>query len=508
MRNKRQSIDGFVVRKQPQISVKPSKSAVRSQKKKSAEGYRPKKQPVSANFDVNKLAPIDVPVSSKKEPKFRPKKKKSWLKRIILLVLILLLLGGAFIGYRFIKATNSIFNGNWLNIFNQVEMKKDANNRTNLLLFGTEEDSERGADQGGYLTDTIMLISYNHDDKSTSMVSMPRDFWVDYERACAAGYRGKINAIYECYSDSSKNEQAGAEALKKKVAAVFGLDIQYYAHVNFKAVTSLIDAVGGVEIVIESEDPRGIYDPASKHMRYPNGPTGLLNGKEALRLMRARNSKGGYGLPNSNFDREGNQQKVIAALIKKIQSGGVLSDVGKVSNIVDIFEKNVRTDVGANEIQAAINIAKNVDIKNVKSISLITPGELVVTTGNINSQSIVQPQGTSLYDYSKIQSYILRKMTNDKVILEQAKIGVYNATDRSGVAAAVQDDLEQKGFQIIKIGNAEHKSDKKYTIYRLAKDKPATIAKLEQVLTDNSVKNEAPTFNYDLTLDIVVVVNK
>ncbi len=505
---KRQSIDGFI----PKQSIKPIQTVKPAKKSSKIRQMISNKSKTSSSDlkvepDIIDVKQIDLQVDPSPQ-QVKPKKSRKKLKLFILLFLIIVLLLGGFFGYRFLKTTNSVFKGNWLGFFSKNELKKDANNRTNLLIFGTEEDSERGADLGGYLTDTVMLASYSHDDNSIKLVSMPRDFWVDYGQACAAGYKGKINAIYQCYSDSGKNELAGAKALQNKVSEVFGLDIQYFAHVNFKAVTEMIDAIGGVEIVIESEDPRGIYDPASQGMRYPNGPTGLLNGREALRLMRARNSKGGYGLPNSNFDREKNQQKVIAALVNKVQSAGTLTNPAKVSNIMGVIERNIRTNVKTDEIRSAIDTAKKIDINNIKSISLITPGEMVVTTGNINGQSVVKPQGATLYDYSKIQKFLMRKMGNSSIIEEAAKIAIYNASEQAGLAAKNKDNLESKGFNVIEIGNVDHQSDVQFTIYQLSDNTPKTKAYLQKIYQNAEIITTKPDFVYDLTLDLIIVINQ
>lgn len=60
----------------------------------------------------------------------------------------------------------------------------------------------------------------------------------------------------------------------------------------------------------------GIYDP-NVNLRLPAGVS-HLDGKTALKLARARNAAGGYGLHRSNFDREMNQQRIISAIFRKI----------------------------------------------------------------------------------------------------------------------------------------------------------------------------------------------
>ena len=120
--------------------------------------------------------------------------------------------------------------------------------------------SEHG---GASLTDSIMLMSIDQKTKQVAISSVPRDLWVNYEPGCEFGNAGKINVVYECGAGSSElttHSDAGAKALTRKVGEVFGLDIPYYVHVNYTALQQSVDAVGGVDIVIESSDPRGILD--------------------------------------------------------------------------------------------------------------------------------------------------------------------------------------------------------------------------------------------------------
>lgn len=257
----------------------------------------------------------------------KPKKIK---KRLILrMIILLIVICMGLIGYRYVsrlmKAANVIGGGNIIDIFKKEPLKQDQQGRTNFLLFGTESNDVNSEHGGPLLTDSLMVVSYNNNTKQASMISIPRDLWIKHEKTCFVGNYSKINTVYQCGSDSGKNQKAGAETLVRKISQVLGLDIQYYAHIQFQAVIKLVDAVGGVEVMIESPDPRGIYDPnfdwqcnyKCNLVKYKNGPSGLMNGQKALALMRARNAQGGYGLPNSNFDREDNQRKVLIALAKK-----------------------------------------------------------------------------------------------------------------------------------------------------------------------------------------------
>ena len=116
--------------------------------------------------------------------------------------------------------------------------------------------------------------------------------------------------------------KGGMGALQKELEGVTGLDINYYAKINYNAFKEAVDAVGGIEIDIQGTDKRGIYDPnfdgefGKDALRLKNGKQ-TLNGTQALLLSRARNANGGYGLAGSDYDRAANQRKMLVALKDK-----------------------------------------------------------------------------------------------------------------------------------------------------------------------------------------------
>src|SRR5690606_25089293 len=127
-------------------------------------------------------------------------------------------------------------------------------------IFGTSEDSEGGNHPGAWLTDSIMVVSVDQNKKDAFTFNIPRDLWVQYDTTCLSGTEGRINALYACHSNDGQNGEAGTDALRKTLTEVTGMDIQYYAHVNYSVIRDAVNAVGGVEVVIESRDPRGILD--------------------------------------------------------------------------------------------------------------------------------------------------------------------------------------------------------------------------------------------------------
>lgn len=447
----------------------------------------PNQKPVISRSEIDEsLRSVDEEaVSEKKSRRAKFKKpfrktggakgRKKWLFLAIGLVIL------GFLGHflvKFILAGSNIFSGNLFDLFGSgVELKKDKYGRSNILIFGTSEDDKGHA--GAELTDSIMVLSIDQEKKTAAMVSMPRDFWVDYGKACMSGYSGKINVVYMCHSEDS-NKAEGAKALQEKVGEVFGMDIQYYTKINYTVVRELTTALGGVTVDINSSDPRGIYDYNTK-LRLPNGPA-TLQGEQALAFVRARGDGGGYGFEGSNFAREQNQQKMLVAIRNKALSFGALSNPLTVNNMLDALGNNIQTNFSAGEIKTLVKLAEQISGDKVKSISLVDKKNPVVTTGSYGGQSIVRPIA-GISDYSKIQSYIRQQLSGGAFDNESPSVEILNASNTAGLAAKKKTKLEEAGFNDITIGDSPTTISKSVMWYDTTKGgKPKAQAKLASVL--------------------------
>lgn len=418
----------------------------------------------------------------------RPRRKKRVVKWIIIVIATVVLAIAGYIGIKALTASGRVFGGNILGVVQRQPLKEDENGRSNFVVFGTAEDSEGGTHEGQHLTDSIMVVSVNQTTNDVFMVSLPRDLWVRYDEPCGVGYEGKLNAVYYCASSDGQDEAAGAAGLQRKVGEIVGLDIQYYVHLNFTALVEAVDAVGGVEVKIESDDPRGILDRnfdwrcnyQCYYVNYDNGETVHLDGEHALALARARNAQGGYGLAGGNFDREKNQQKIIVALREKAVSAGTLTNLGRVTGLIDALGNNLRTNIQTNEIQTLMGLANDIPSENIRSLSLVEEGSMLVTTGEYAGQSIVRPVA-GLHDFSQIRAYIASHASSDPVVRELAPIVVLNGTQQSGVAQNEADTLEAQGFTVSLVANAPEGAYDSAEVYQIGTGNNATAAKLREI---------------------------
>lgn len=448
-----------------------------------------------------------------------PSTLKKIAKRISLILVLILVLAGGFLGWKFLRATGKVFNGNILGLLNTTKLKGEDKGRVNILLAGNSAD-DLGHD-GAELTDSIMIASLDTKNNTAFMLSIPRDLYVNYGVTnCSVGYRGKINAAYVCGQQTHFSQDGYAEGgmglLEKVVEQNFGIDINYYALVNYSAFKDAVDAVGGITINIKSSDPRGIYDPSldytSRHCcalaKYPNGQV-TLNGKQALNLARARgDSAGSYGFAQGDFTRTEHQRQMLLALKDKALSVGVLSNPAKISSLFDSLGKNVKTDFNTSEIRRLYDLGKKVQSKDIKSIGLTDDGVSLVTTDMISGAGSVVIPAAGVNDFSQIKAYLLKLTSNDPLVKEGARVAILNGSGVIGLAQKEADTLTARGITVSGVGNASaHAST---VIVDLSGGKKSnTKTYLQQqfgatATTDTSVNPEAKSYK----VDFVIIIGK
>lgn len=448
-----------------------------------------------------------------------PLSRRKKIIRIIIVALVALMVGGGvYFALRIMKASQPIFKGDFFGLVQQVPLQQDENGRTNIVIFGTSEDDEGGNHPGAYLTDSIMLLSVDQNKKDAYMVGIPRDVWVKYGGACISGMEGKINALYQCFSEDGKDDAAGSTALMGKVSQITGLTAQYYVHVNYGVVREAVQAVGGIDLTIPDYDPSspGIYDPnfdwkcnyKCKMVNYKDGESVHMDGEHALAFARARNAEGGYGLPGGNFDREKNQQLVLVALREKALSAGTLVNLGAVTALSEAMGNNLRTNFQSTEIRTLMSLGTDIKQDAIHSISLNKEGEMAVTTGSsADGQSIVRAV-SGVYDYSSIIKYIKKQINAEPFMLEDASIAVLNGSGIVGRGRAAADILADMGFTIGEVANAPAGSYSAREVY--ARDEtsyPGTRQKF-QSLYGGQVQVGVEKFSVPDDIDFVVVVGK
>ena len=333
-----------------------------------------------------------------------------WTKIVIIVLslIIVLMISVAIFGYMLLSHTANVFKGNPMDILIGTELARDENNLTNVLIFGTSEDAEGHG--GGLLTDSILVASIDQDKKTSTIFSIPRDLWVNYTvpggdvMNCVVGTQGKINATYMCALNEYKNNKDQASRyFARKISEITGLSLHYYVALNWSALKTVVDELGGIDVDVYADDENGIHDTC-QHLDLPRGVNYGLDGDKALKLARARNAGcdngGDFGLSRSNFDREINQQRIFNAIKNKAFSMGLLTKPTKVIRLIDSLGNNVKTNITMAEVRTLIDVATNLE-GEVQSIPTVDQ----FGVGRIGVQSVVLPRGASVYNMSSLFNY-------------------------------------------------------------------------------------------------------
>ncbi|HHZ02593.1 MAG TPA: LCP family protein [Tissierellia bacterium] len=164
--------------------------------------------------------------------------------------------------------------------------------RFNVLLVGLEN----------YRTDTIMVVSYNLNDKIADIISVPRDTYLPRSADVNPEFK-KINAIYG---------EEGIEGLTIRLQELLGMPLEKYIAIDYEGVVACVNLIGGVEVNVpfhmQYTDP---YDDPPLYIDIPEGLQ-LLNGEQSLKFLRYRS-----GYSNQDLGRIEAQQKFIKSAAKK-----------------------------------------------------------------------------------------------------------------------------------------------------------------------------------------------
>jgi LCP family protein required for cell wall assembly len=223
---------------------------------------------------------------------------------------------------------------------------------------------DAGADRIGLRPDSVSLVTVDASTGQIAVVGIPRnlynapfvkgspmrDEWPDGFNCgddCLFAY------IYtwaqkhaELYPDAeAAGSTPGIEAMRDSVEAITGLPIQFFVLIDMKGFSRLIDALGGVDIMIEETvNVCVVGEPITDS--FPAGLT-HLNGKRALMYARTR-------CDSDDFVRMGRQRQLEEAILRQVQPATVLTrfqelaTAGKALVITDLPQSmlGVMVDLG------------------------------------------------------------------------------------------------------------------------------------------------------------------
>lgn len=445
----------------------------------------------------------DVPPIMVEEPVFeyrKPKKRRSKLGRKIALCLVLIVLvTGGYLGFKALAATRSIItksNGTAPGLSDKVsltQLKGEGSGRVNILLLGTGGAGHDGPD----LSDTILVMSIDPKTKDVAMLSIPRDLYVKIP-----GFgTGKIN---------SANSSGGPVLAQKVISNIIGAPIHYYLQIDFAGFKKAIDAVGGIDITVETalRDPLYPCDSIGKD-KFKYCPINFkagyqkMDGTKALQYARSRQT-------TSDFDRAARQQQVIVALRQKALEASTLTNPIKLGKLIDSVGNHVKTDLQLSDMKKLGLIAKDIDpTKIVQKVLSTSPDGLLVESGPFVpiGQGYISVPAAGTFNYSEIRDAVKGIFADNYLKLEAAKLEVQNGSGTAGIAGTVVRSLLAAHYTVGVPLNAPELYSKTVILDYTNGKKPYTINYLEQRFGVKAQKITAPvTTDGSLPPEIRIII--
>jgi LCP family protein required for cell wall assembly len=208
-----------------------------------------------------------------------------------------------------------------------------------LLLLGLDQsDNQRS---NSMLTDTIMVITIPRQGEVKTL-SVPRDLWIE-------SLKTKVNALY--YYGKQTNPDDGVSLVSSVLNEITGLAIDYSILISMDTLRETIDALGGVEVVVERQFSDSFYpreidvtskDPAIlyKTISFEKGPQ-LMDGETALQFIRSR--KSADLIEGTDTGRERRQQLLMTSLIQKLTDPQLLSNPKRAAALYSVWNTHVTT---------------------------------------------------------------------------------------------------------------------------------------------------------------------
>jgi len=357
------------------------------------------------------------------------------------------------------------------------------------------------------LTDTIIFASIDLKKKVISMLSVPRDIYVEYPDGYADW---KINWIYAVTSSRNSSKKIWIENIKNKLTEMTWEKIDYYINVDFNWFKKIIDTIWWIEITI----PENFVD-----YKYPDWNwwyktlvfkqwTWVFDWENSLKYARSRHS-------TSDFDRSMRQQQVIKAIKDKLNWGYFLTSPWKVKELYDVFINHVDTDISLKTIiKLAFNLNWKWDFK-IYSYNLndscyywsatCTNGWFLYAPNRdlFWWMSVLLVEWTdinNLNDYGKINNYSDIIFNSSNIFSENYKINIFNWVKVRNLASVLSNDIIKYWFyipEIKSIWNADKIYEKSVIYYNSIDENSVTIKALKKFFDWEFIKTDLPMFSLD-----------
>ena len=180
-------------------------------------------------------------------------------------------------------------------------------------------------------SDVNIIMTVNRETKKILLTTTPRDSYVPIADG-GNNQKDKLThaGIY------------GIDASIHTLENLYGIDLNYYARLNFTSFLKLIDLLGGVDVYNDQE-----FDAYTNNGKHYSAGKLHLDSKDALGFVRER-----YSLADGDRDRGRNQQKVIVAILQKLTSTEALKNY---DSIIKGLQDSIQTNMPLETMMNLVN---------------------------------------------------------------------------------------------------------------------------------------------------------
>ncbi len=238
-----------------------------------------------------------------------------------------------------------------------------------VLLMGSDNDGKftaAGGTSGFCCTQSMILVRVDPTAGSVTMLSLPRDLWVPlYSGSGRSIGSGKVSQAFG-------EVNGGTNGINAEIATVeqdFQVQVDHYVWIGLQGLISLIDEVGGIDIVASHPvmDDNYPYDVEGSTNPFAADRVAVLpgaqhmDGVEAMEYVRSRHDD-----ISEDLGRTVRQQQVLVALRQKLSG----LSIGDINDIASALSGQVLTDVPLTQFPTLLGLAKDIDQGDIQHVFL------------------------------------------------------------------------------------------------------------------------------------------
>ncbi len=307
----------------------------------------------------------------------------------------------------------------------------------NIALLGSDDEL---TDDSFIRTDTMIVVSLNLDTGTIAMLSLPRDLFVYLPH----GNMGRLNTAFGIGAMNGWDPGGGFGLLRQTLFYNFGLNVHYYARVNFSSFESIIDRLGGVDIAVDCAYKdyypvnRGEGEPLE--YRWRELPVGYyrFDGFDALWYARTRRY-------TDDFDRGRRHQQLLRAIWRQVRAQGLIATVPQLwRELIDLVDTDIPFDLALRLLPHLIDL----ELSEIENFTLL---KIVHTTRwkTPDGAEVLLPNEEAV---ARLMQDFYTPPSPYQTALRGPSIGVYNGSGQENWDIVASERLRWSGYNAVALG--------------------------------------------------------